>query len=348
MSGPRKRDRGFTLIELLVVIAIIAILIALLLPAVQQAREAARRTQCRNNLKQMGLALHNYESTYRTLPWAIVAWNNPTNYVSGTLAPCSATGSTSSHAYDDDGLNWTASILPFVDQAPLYNQLTQSPYFGVYGATELYFVSQGSPATGAVIPGCERPLAAFKCPSSILPATVPATWTVPGAPNALTSNPRSIGWPITDYKTAGGSCYGDDSLIHKACESPTGPSRFAVCTDGLSNTFMIAESAQVTTNTNPNVTASTTSIQDWPTLYFTTGDDEMTRTNGRLTSPVNNGVNLSRMAFSVDDDASFSAHVGGAHFVMGDGAVRFVSENISINLLCNLYSMKDGNPVGEF
>lgn len=97
------RRRGFTLIELLVVIAIIAILIALLLPAVQQAREAARRTQCKNNLKQMGLALHNYHDNYQFFP-------------NGNVA--SSAGGW--------GLSWYARILPFVDQAPLYNQLTFS------------------------------------------------------------------------------------------------------------------------------------------------------------------------------------------------------------------------------
>ncbi len=98
--------RGFTLIELLVVIAIIAVLIALLLPAVQQAREAARRTQCRNNLKQIGLALHNYEETHRTLPMAIQTadYRLPGQYSRGT------------------GYSWSTFILPFIDGANVYNQ----------------------------------------------------------------------------------------------------------------------------------------------------------------------------------------------------------------------------------
>ena len=97
------RRRGFTLIELLVVIAIIAVLIALLLPAVQQAREAARRTQCKNNLKQMGLALHNYHDTYNGFP-------------NGNIA--SAAGGW--------GMSWYMRILPYVDQAPVFNKLTFS------------------------------------------------------------------------------------------------------------------------------------------------------------------------------------------------------------------------------
>src|ERR1700709_905701 len=100
---PQDRRPGFTLIELLVVIAIIAILIALLLPAVQQAREAARRTQCKNNLKQIALGLHNYESTFSKLPLGVLG-----------------TSGTSSNK--NQLTTWQTLILPYVDQAPLYGQ----------------------------------------------------------------------------------------------------------------------------------------------------------------------------------------------------------------------------------
>ncbi|MBW3543701.1 MAG: DUF1559 domain-containing protein, partial [Planctomycetes bacterium] len=97
-SGSRRR--GFTLIELLVVIAIIAILIALLLPAVQQAREAARRSQCKNNMKQLALALFNYEETAGQFP---ITYANPPNGNNGRST------------------SWMVGILPYIDQAPLYN-----------------------------------------------------------------------------------------------------------------------------------------------------------------------------------------------------------------------------------
>src|SRR5664279_3184236 len=102
----RKLRSAFTLIELLVVIAIIAVLIALLLPAVQQAREAARRSQCKNNLKQLGLALHNYHDTANTLP-------------PGYIGPNTALSTNSNWG-------WNVMLLPGLDQAPLYNQISST------------------------------------------------------------------------------------------------------------------------------------------------------------------------------------------------------------------------------
>ncbi|MDA1165236.1 MAG: DUF1559 domain-containing protein, partial [Planctomycetota bacterium] len=99
MLKSTNANRGFTLIELLVVIAIIAILVALLLPAVQQAREAARRSQCKNNLKQLGLALHNYHDTHQTFPF-------------GTIAT-----SLNIAATRPSNMSWMPMVLPFMDQA---------------------------------------------------------------------------------------------------------------------------------------------------------------------------------------------------------------------------------------
>ncbi|MCA9046851.1 MAG: DUF1559 domain-containing protein, partial [Planctomycetaceae bacterium] len=107
MSQRSSRHRGFTLIELLVVIAIIAVLIALLLPAVQQAREAARRSQCKNNLKQIGLALHNYHDTFTVFPPGYITRN-----INNTAMATMESG---------PGFAWGTMILPYIDQAPLYN-----------------------------------------------------------------------------------------------------------------------------------------------------------------------------------------------------------------------------------
>src|SRR5262245_45950852 len=142
MKGRSMRSRrpAFTLIELLVVIAIIAVLIALLLPAVQQAREAARRTQCKNNLKQIGLAYHNYHDTHNCLP--------PQGETNGFV------DSASMNVTPKPVWGWSTYVLPFIDQAPLFNQLNPGP-------TSLTAAVQSN----TLYPLVQTMLPVYRCPS---------------------------------------------------------------------------------------------------------------------------------------------------------------------------------------
>ncbi len=157
-----RRKRGFTLIELLVVIAIIAILIALLLPAVQQAREAARRTQCKNNMKQIGLALHNYHDTFLVFPPAAVY----DSAVAGAPLPDPVVGGGNTchpggynHQAMHNGAPWTVLILPYIEQANRFNEFDMSePFFGRVDY-------QSDPSTNYVLQLTDSPTG-YRCPSN--------------------------------------------------------------------------------------------------------------------------------------------------------------------------------------
>ncbi|MCP4506156.1 MAG: DUF1559 domain-containing protein, partial [Fuerstiella sp.] len=172
MSRPcsLRFKRGFTLIELLVVIAIIAILIALLLPAVQQAREAARRTQCKNNLKQLGLACHNYESTYGLFPIGhqyIGDWDgNSNNNRGGT------------------GFSWGGYILPFIDGAAIANQFDYD--YPISGLGQ-------NPRTNHITAG--SPVSSYLCPSDIAPSKR----------NYYTNQPWGYEAALTSYAACAGA-----------------------------------------------------------------------------------------------------------------------------------------------
>jgi prepilin-type N-terminal cleavage/methylation domain-containing protein/prepilin-type processing-associated H-X9-DG protein len=326
-SGGAGRRRGFTLVELLVVIAIIGVLVALLLPAVQAAREAARRSQCANNLKQIGLGMHNYVDTFKVMPPAILGgFNGP--------------GGTGSNAFDDEGFGWACALLPYIEQQTLYDLV--NPNGDQYGVFRNYAAAN---PTNHVWPGGGTIVSVYDCPSSALPNIVPATYDVPGnfkPGGALPQDePWYAGYATNDYKGAGGSCRGDNGVLHKLRENP-GCNAFRDVIDGLSNTIMVGESSYAWHDANSN------EVDDWPVWIGGLKDDEQVRINGRTNSPINCACSPFRMDEAINDDCAFSWHPGGAQFVFVDGSVHFISENISIQTYCYLHGKNDGQAIGQF
>lgn len=329
--------RGFTLVELLVVIAIIGILVGLLLPAVQSAREAARRMQCANNLKQIGLGLLNYESAYKSFPMG--GWGGPPGNV-------------------DDGIGFLASILPFIEQNALWEQV--APYSGTPGVLNLVRTGAFPTPTGIrFIPGGDTKISTYRCPSSGLPDIVPEQWVLPGAgqfgPRPI-RRLQSIGYATSDYKGCGGGGFGrdDDGILMKRAESPgLKPVKIAMVTDGTSNTVMVAESAYASAisairGLRPENMIDPVRIEDWPIWIGMGGDDEQMRVNGRTSAPINCRCTPNTMASAINDDCAFSWHVGGCQFVLVDGSVHFISDNISIETYGRLHSRDDGLVLGEW
>ena len=314
MSTTYRRRRGFTLIELLVVIAIIAILIALLLPAVQQAREAARRTQCKNNMKQIVLAMHNYHETHSTLPFG---WNT-------------------------HGTGWHSMILPYIDQATMYNGLS----FRESGPG-----NWGSGGVNEVI--VSNLIAAFRCPTmpiaehvasnSGIPSRVPASYRG-NAGNESSSDDNSTILPpwtksLEDLNQNG---------IFYACSRV----KFRDILDGTSNTLMITEAS-----TDPNFVKDGQGMDVWymgspqidrcrcdggtgGTEFSEFVSSAVAQINARFVAPTTHG-RLMELAIG-------SYHVGGVQVGLCDGSVRFLSENLDQGVHEALSTRSDGEIVGEF
>ncbi len=283
-SRPAAR-RGFTLIELLVVIAIIAILIALLLPAVQQAREAARRTTCKNNLAQIGLAMLNYYYSYETLPPGTVNPEGPVRW--------------DEQGYD---FSWTVALLPFVDQNPLFEHYDLKK--GVYAA-------ENADVRKARI-------AVYQCPSS---------------PYTQAETPAGLQVSQSSYV----GCYNDTEAPIDVDQNGVlflnSSVRFEQIRDGSSNTIFVGEK-----------------IDRKVSLGWVSGTRETLRNTGSFEKPADRWENQqNENAPPPNAVGGFgSYHTGGAQFALGDGSVRFLSQNINPEVFKHLGNRADGAIVDEF
>lgn len=336
-SAPARRS-GFTLIELLVVIAIIAVLIALLLPAVQQAREAARRTQCKNNLKQLGLALHNFHDTYLRFPPGCA--NDMTPF--GTHSTGNGWGS-----------SWKVYILPYVDQGAMFSKwVFDGSNSGYTNANNMGMTN------GMIIPS-------YRCPSSSVPDRY-ASSNNNGAIQMLTSYTGTAGSysttgatnkaPFTTTQNGGyGNASGSGILYANS------KTNMRDCTDGTTNVFMVhEESDHLRDANNQPIPGAYTAITSQGPHGWTmgTGGPQLGIAYGDRT------FNCSTVMYSINQRGLpnsggtgqntgrnipiSSQHVGGAHVLLTDGSVRFLSQNLDFQTLVRLACCNDGDVVGEF
>jgi prepilin-type N-terminal cleavage/methylation domain-containing protein/prepilin-type processing-associated H-X9-DG protein len=327
-SGRRPGWRGFTIIELLIVIAIMGMLVGLLLPAVQAAREASRRSQCTNNLKQIGLALHNFHDARRCFP---------AGYIDGNTNSASTP--------DNDvgpGWGWASYLLPFVEEQAIYEQINFSQGVGV-GSNNA--VSQQQP-----IPVSQQPIAVYQCPSDAFLQTFPVynssltniiATVAPG--NYLGCN----GWvecfnnaggnyqPSSDGGTAedgdaGGTGLAGDGLFYRNSRNS-----FKRVTDGTSKTIFVGERSSnhspstwtgaVAGGQCPAWMAGQTPFSPPPGPAYDNADfgEALVLAHG-------NASHVPCADFPIfDPDTFYSMHTGlGANFLFGDGSVHFLTNEI--------------------
>lgn len=292
--------RAFTLVELLVVIAIIGILIALLLPAVQAAREAARRSQCSNNLKQIGLALHNYHDTYKTLP---PAWFRPIG-VPGT----GATIGSSEYCW-----GWCAAILPFMEQ----RALQESSQFGQITVHQ-------AAGDSAIRPSLQVKVSAFRCPSDTAPDT--NNWLTLNGQRLATSN--YVGVHSSDHFEINGHIE-RGGIFGSRLEG----TKFRDIKDGQSNTLMVGERQWSFQDVNGNTLIATAGhlwgvphphSTSWRRGYqLAVGVYRLNMKGTDQTGQIYSSQVSQRGAQGFSSD-----HPGGGQFCLGDGSVRFISETI--------------------
>jgi prepilin-type N-terminal cleavage/methylation domain-containing protein/prepilin-type processing-associated H-X9-DG protein len=354
MSDARRIRSGFTLIELLVVIAIIAVLIGLLLPAVQKVREAAARVKCQNNLKQIGLAIHNYESSYSSLPPAVVNTTTTTKIpgLDDYLLPAPISGRIYSHQ------GFLAILLPYIEQASVLAKAS-----GGYNTRLDWDDPANQPASSTRIP-------VYECPSTpsdhfVNPNPTSATFTPAVADYmAVTrSNNNANVWQALGLGFPGSvNCNGvlTANTRTKILDIP----------DGLSNTVMVGESAarhegwfrgtKYFDYSNSGNAACTGSPATWGVRGAWAQESNNIVCAGTkvqaapITSPCPSKIGPSSTAADVisaltingwNQGEIYSFHQGLANVAMGDGSVRSLREGLSMSVLQRLAARADGYPV---
>lgn len=319
--------RGFTLVELLVVIAIIGVMVSLLLPAVQAAREAARRMQCGNNLKQIGLALHNYESAHKVFP-AQSSGPSPGIHFSARRG------------------SWFTSILPFMEQNALADQYDWRLHWHDAG---------NAPAVTSEVPS-------FRCPSAL--ERPGFEWSVlinyaNATSTTMTLTPRDFYYgAVTDYSNVGGVSSQLNSLLasNLRLSDPfncgvlkSQAVKLAEITDGLSNTILVVECAGrpnlyqqgrlVPDGTTPKTWSGAASV----TRPLPTGGVWASHNKGFLVAGSQNDGNTAIRPGTClincsNDNEIYSFHPGGANVLMSDGSVTLLSESASLELVVAMVS----------
>jgi prepilin-type N-terminal cleavage/methylation domain-containing protein/prepilin-type processing-associated H-X9-DG protein len=360
-AGAAGGHPAFTLIELLVVIAIIAILIGLLLPAVQKVREAAARTQCSNNLKQLGLALHNYESGNQQLPAAFLGNSNPAVYV----------------GYPDYFFSWSAlaQLNPYLEQTAIYNKMDLKQ--------PIYDPTMGFNITTANQFAVEQVIKLFLCPSDQAQPVATNAATDYGVP---VIGPTNYAVCVGSGTTNGGPPYGSP-LNSDGMFMGVRPLRFSDVSDGLSNTACMSESllGQGPENYGPSATPPApanpqyvfayvgfgtpvspancpTAGNPWPAgttwngsqrrgFMWASGEMRCASYNHYYTpnSPnydcVDNDLTtITAFAFR----GARSRHIGGVNLLLGDGSVRFVSNSVDPATWTALSTRAGGEVPGNF
>ncbi len=331
IANSRATNQGFTLVELLVVIAIIGILVALLLPAVQAAREAGRRASCSNNLKQIGIALHNYHDTNKRFPSA-----------------CRSHQTASNWAY---GHSWAVAILPFVEANTLFDKFdlagVSSPHTGlIYTGNNEH---NGNLVSGVVLPY-------LQCPSSPLPEMVMLGGAVPAAGAHSPCYTAITG--AADHGTAvtknGGQHQARGIQSQGGALVPHRFNGFQSITDGTSNVVVIGEQSDHCRD----VSGARIDCRSDYGHSFTMGTvPEAYTSDDRWfnSTTVRYAVNHKSWNSSGVGDEYYgcnrpiqSAHPGGAQAALADGSVRLLNQNLDLQTFYNLSNRDDGKTISDF